>query len=77
MSASGAPSERTTAKTATLGLLHHDQARSATAGARMASPGSATTANTCVRRLPRNGRLPILKERMFGLTNSEGNHGRM
>ena len=45
-------------------------------GARMALPDSATTSSVCVLRLALwNGKDPILKERMFGLTNGEGNHG--
>ena len=47
-----------------------------TGGARTASPGSATTGSACASRW-RSGtaRDPILKERMFGLTDAEGNHG--
>jgi hypothetical protein len=42
----------------------------------MASPGSVTPTSGCVLlSLWWNGRDPILKERLFGLTNSEGNHG--
>ena len=47
-----------------------------TAGARTASAGSATTSSDSVSPLALwNERDPILKERLFGLTNSEGNHG--
>ena len=56
----------------------HDQARSRarTGGARTASPASATTSSGCASR-SRCGTSddPILKERLFGLTNAEGNHG--
>ena len=46
------------------------------AGARTASPGSAMRASTSASTLALwNGRDPILKERMFGLSNREGNHG--
>ncbi len=46
------------------------------AGAKMALPASATTSSGSVSR-SRFGTagIPILKERLFGLTNSEGNHG--
>ena len=47
-----------------------------TAGARTASPASATTSQRlCLALAFWNGRDPILKERLFGLTNGEGNHG--
>ena len=56
----------------------HDQARSRAnpGGVRTASPGSATTSSGCAW-LSRCGtkRAPIVKERLFGLTNAEGNHG--
>ena len=46
------------------------------AGARTASPASATTSQRwCLSLALWNGRDPILKERLFGLTNAEGNHG--
>ena len=46
------------------------------AGARTASPASATTSSICASSLALwNGKDPILKERLFGLTNAEGNHG--
>ena len=46
------------------------------AGARTASPVSVTTSSACALRW-RCGTAadPILKERLFGLTNGEGNHG--
>ena len=45
-------------------------------GARMDWPESPTTIRSCVSALALwNGKDPILKERLFGLTNSEGNHG--
>ena len=44
-------------------------------GARMVSPGSATITSGCALRCPVERQDPILKERLFGLTNSEGNHG--
>ena len=46
------------------------------AGARTASPASATTSSASACRW-RSGTAhdPILKERLFGLTNGEGNHG--
>ena len=47
-----------------------------TAGARTASPASATTSQRlCLALALWNGKDPILKERLFGLTNGEGNHG--
>ena len=50
--------------------------RAPTAGAKMVWPGSPTISNAFASRLALwNGRDPILKERLFGLTNSEGNHG--
>ena len=46
------------------------------AGARTGSPASATTSQRlCLGLALWNGRDPILKERLFGLTNGEGNHG--
>ena len=52
------------------------RARARTAGVRTGSPGSATTRQRlCFSLALWNGVDPILKERMFGLTNSEGNHG--
>ena len=47
-----------------------------TAGTRTASPASATATSTSASRSRLwNGRDPILKERLFGLTGNEGNHG--
>ena len=47
-----------------------------TAGAKTASPASPTTSSASASALALwNGKDPILKERLFGLTNSEGNHG--
>ena len=55
----------------------HDQARSrAYRWGEDGSPGSATTSSGYASRWPcGTARDPILKERLFGLTNSEGNHG--
>ena len=55
----------------------HDHARSApTAGARTASPASRDRhQRLCFALALWNGRDPILKERLFGLTGREGNHG--
>jgi len=56
----------------------HDQARSRapTAGARTAWPASPTTSSASVSpSRSGTGVDPILKERLFGLTNSESNHG--
>ena len=51
-------------------------ARAPTGGARTASPAFPTTSSSCCFSLALwNGKDPILKERLFGLTNSEGNHG--
>ncbi len=51
-------------------------ARAPIAGAKTASGGSATATSTSVlRSLSGTKRIPILKERLFGLTNLEGNHG--
>ena len=45
-------------------------------GVKMVSPASATTTSCSVLALALwNGKDPILKERVFGLTNSEANHG--
>jgi hypothetical protein len=47
-----------------------------TAGARTGWPGSQTAKQRlCFALALWNGRDPILKERLFGLTNGEGNHG--
>jgi hypothetical protein len=45
------------------------------AGARTAWPASPTTSSALLRAGPVERQDPILKERLFGLTNSEGNHG--
>ena len=51
-------------------------ARAPTAGARTASPASRTSSSGSASALALwNGRDPILKERIFGLTGNEGNHG--
>ena len=47
-----------------------------TAGAKTAWPASPTTSSVSASRWPcGTAKDPILKERLFGLTNSEGNHG--
>ena len=52
------------------------RARAPTAGARTAWPASADDKQRlCFALALWNGEDPILKERLFGLTNSEGNHG--
>ena len=51
-------------------------ARAPTAGARTASPAFPMTSSSSASRWPcGTARIAILKERLFGLTNSEGNHG--
>ena len=77
-SGSGEPCVRTTAKAGMPGTSSPmtRPAPGHTAGARTASPAFPTTSSTSA--LPWrlwNGKDPILKERLFGLTNSEGNHG--
>ena len=65
-------------RTATPGTTSRTITRAAapTAGARTASPASPTTASAlCFALALWNGRDPILKERLFGLTDAEGNHG--
>ena len=59
------------------GYLPHDLARARrTAGARTASPGSATATSSCAsRRRSGTGAIRILKERLFGVNPYEGNHG--
>ena len=77
-SGNGAPSARTTAPTARPGPTSATtrRGRGPTAGARTGSPASPTTASCSASPLALwNGRDPILKERLFGLTNREGNHG--
>jgi hypothetical protein len=62
--------------TGTPGIFSDDHGRSrAIAWARMASPALAMIRNGCVSVALWNGKDTILKERLFGLTNSEGNHG--
>ncbi len=56
----------------------HDHGRAAVpiAGARTASAVSATISSDSASRVALwNGHDPILKERLFGLTNQQGNHG--
>ena len=57
--------------------LSHDQARSR--AYRWGEDGIAGISDTsqrlCLALVLWNGRDPILKERLFGLTNAEGNHG--
>ena len=78
MSASGERCARTTAPAATPGptSVTTSRGRLRTAGARTASPASPTTSRSSASR-SRSGTAsdPILKERLFGLTNHEGNHG--
>ena len=77
-SASGGPSARTTAPTATPGTTSRTTtpAPAPTAGARTGSPGSRDDRQRlCFALALWNGKDPILKERLFGLTNAEGNHG--
>ena len=69
---------RTTAKTATPGTTSPTTrpARAPTAGARTGWPGiSDDKQRLCFALALWNGKDPILKERLFGLTNSESNHG--
>ena len=55
---------------------HDMRAAARIAGARTASPASAIDRQRlCLALALWNGRDPILKERLFGLTNAEGNHG--
>ena len=52
------------------------RAHGPTGGARTAWAASATTSSNCALPWPCGTSAdPILKERLFGLTNSEGNHG--
>ena len=77
-SAPGGRCARTTAPTATPGTSSRTTSPAArrTAGARTASPASATaTSSSSSPSRFWNGRDPILKERLFGLVPSEGNHG--
>jgi hypothetical protein len=50
-------------------------ARAPTVGVRTESPAFLMTSRTSLALALWNGKDPILKERLFGLTNSEGNHG--
>ena len=63
--------------TATRGITFRTttRARGPIAGTRTASPASATGTSLCFALALWNGRDPILKERLFGLTGNEGNHG--
>ena len=75
---SGEPCARTTAKAATPGTTsRHDQARSR--AYRWGEDGLAGISDDkqrlCFALALWNGKDPILKERLFGLTNSESNHG--
>ena len=74
----GARSAKTTAPTATPGNTFRTitRDRAPTAGTRTASPASAIAISTSASR-SRSGtdRDPILKERLFGLTGHQGNHG--
>ncbi len=77
-SASGARCARTTAPTATPGITSRTITRAAApiAGARTASPAFCDDEQRlCLSLALWNGRDPILKERLFGLTNAQGNHG--
>jgi hypothetical protein len=49
--------------------------RAPTAGAKTAGGISDDRQRVCFALALWNGKDPILKERLFGLTNSEGNHG--
>ena len=78
MNASGAPCVKTTAKMAMPGITSPmtRRAHEPIDGARTGSEESATTSNGCALRWRLwNERDPILKERLFGLTNNEANHG--
>ena len=77
-SANGARCARTTAPTATRGsTLPHDHARSR--AYRWGEDGIAGVSDLhqrlCLSLALWNGEDPILKERLFGLTGNEGNHG--
>ena len=51
-------------------------AHASTGGTKTVSPAFATVTNTYASRLRSGtGEIPILKERLFGLTGNEGNHG--
>ena len=74
---SGARCARTTATAATRGTTSptSTHGRAPTAGARTASRDLRPPADLCLALALWNGNDPILKERPFGLTNAEGNHG--
>ena len=77
-SASGARCARTTRRTGPAGTTSRTTTRAAapTAGARTACSGSAIArAGSASRWRSGTARDPILKERLFGLTGPEGNHG--
>ena len=77
-SGSGERCARTTARAATPGTISATTrpARAPIAGARTGSAGiSDDKQRLCFALALWNGKDPILKERLFGLTNSEGNHG--
>ena len=77
-SARGARCARTTAPTATRGATSPTttRARARTAGTRTGSPGICDDQQRlCFALAFWNGRDPILKERIFGLTGPQGNHG--
>ena len=77
-SASGARCARTTARTATPGTTSRT-IRRASRAYRWGEDGIAGICDEqqrlCLALALWNGRDPILKERLFGLTNGEGNHG--
>ena len=76
--ANGAPFARITARAAPPGTISRTTTPAAApiAGARTGSPGLATTGCSGASGIALwNGRDPILKERLFGLANSQGNHG--
>ena len=78
VSGSGERSARTTARTATRGTtsITTSPDPGPTGGARTALAGSPMTSSVSALPSPSGTkRHPILKERAFGLTNSEGNHG--
>ena len=78
VNANGAPSAKTIPKAAIAGnTFPHDQARSR--AYRWGEDGllgfTDRECRLCFSLALWNGRDPILKERLFGLTNGEGNHG--
>src|SRR5271166_1760813 len=77
LSASGERYGRITATMATRGAISATikHVHAPTIGVRMVLPASAMISSCCASAWPWNGKDPILKERMFGLTNSEANHG--